>query len=221
MQFTFNFRKVADTTEARDSFENSGFKYEVIDTDKGSFIKKLPISFELPTPTVEELQATEEGKQVLALMLEKLIFETVRNDFDGNVKSAVFDGWHAGQVPDGYAITPAYLLESLVPATSGGSSSVSIKAADIKAFAAAFGAWLQAAGKTAKSVALQTGLVLARFKPAAVAGLQPAILSGIEANLLAFAESDGKEETLAVLEVLATALERARIASAEVTADDL
>ena len=221
MKFTFNFRKIADTTEAREGFEASGFKYEIIESDKGSFIKKLPTSFELPTPSVDDLLGSEEGKQVLALMLEKQVFETVRSDFDGNVKSPVFDGWHAGQIPEGYAITASYLLETLVPATSGGSSSVTIKAADIKVFAAAFGDWLAKAGKSAKSVALQTGLVLARFKPAAVAGLQPAILSGIEANLLAFAETDGKEETLAVLEVLATALERARIASAEVTADDL
>lgn len=228
-KFTFNFRKAAKTSELLELYTSIGYgdKFEELEEKGVVYLKRQPQTIEVQTVTVEELAESEKGKAVLELLLDKVVTEQVRADFDGGKNPA--NGWHGGVVPANYAITAEYLLECLTPSVS--SSGVAIKMADIKAFSELFAQFLQGLGKSANAIALQVGLINGKFRANLLQGLKEAHLTAIKTNLESFATfiaenaaeftEDETETLVSVLEFTIESLNKAALSLVEVTAADL
>lgn len=228
--FNFHFRKQVLNEQAIALIDAIGYadKVEFLNADgetstpeEATHIKRVSQSPVVPVVTLEELTETENGIKVLELMLDKTVTELVRSDFDGGKNP--LNGWKGGEVPEGYAVTLEYLLDSLTPSV-GGSSSAAVKVADIKAFFVGMEEWLIAQGKKPAAIALYKSILEGRFKANLIQSLNEqflkAILNGLNEYVSAMTD-EAKEEEAEVIAYLQTLAEHAIASKASISLDDL
>lgn len=197
---------------------------ETVSQDEATHIKKESVQVELEIPSVSDLIADETGKgaKALELILDKVVTDIVRKDFDGGKQPA--RGWISGQVPEGYKFDIDYLLSNLVATASTGSSKSTVKMKDLRAMAEALNAWLVSIGKSANSANMQSGLVVEKYAGKVAAMVKAEMFPALKGNLVGFSETLNDDELELYGEALnATldALELAEMSLQEVTADDL
>ena len=229
--FNFHFRKqvlndstiaLLDAIDYSDKVEFLNAEGESTAIENATHVKRTSQSPVVPVVTLEELTESEQGIKVLELMLDKTVTELVRSDFDGGKNP--LNGWKGGEVPEGYAVTLDYLLDSLTPSVGGGSSSAAVKVADIKAFFVGMEEWLVAQGKKPAAIALYKSILEGRFKANLIQSLNEqflkAILNGLNEYVVAMAEDVREEESevIAYLQVLAG---HAIASKASISLDDL
>lgn len=229
--FNFHFRKqvLNDSTIAMldaigysDKVEFLDAEGETVTMEQATHVKRSTQSLDVPVVTLEELYDSEQGVKVLQLMLDKVVTELVRSDFDGGKNP--LNGWKGGEVPEGYAVTLDYLLDSLTPSVGGGSSSSAVKVADIKAFFVEMEKWLVAQGKKPAAIALYKSVLEGRFKANLIQSLNEqflkAILNGLN-EFVAVMTEEAREEDAEVIAYLQTLAEHAIASKASISLDDL